>query len=150
MPNAISTPPPCPPNAGLLPLVTTPGVFNPAAVGRVRGYPRTPEAYDRQLARLRANSTSARKRGLMTRRGVPNVWAGKRDQVASLRQNADEAWRVVNVLQRNSTSPEERLDAERFALTAAYCIGLMVDGTQPTSIRLKAARVILPFLMPMP
>lgn len=145
-----------------------PGVFCPAAVGKVRGYPRTQETYDRQVERLRANSKGAIERGLLTRKGIPNGWAGMRVQIAELRQEADdEAWRMVNVIQRNSVSPDERLDddclaelqadtrpaktdAERFALAAAYCLGLMLDTTQPKSLRLKAARTILPFLAPMP
>lgn len=145
-----------------------PGVFCPAAVGKVRGYARTQETYDRQVEHLRANSKGAIERGLLTRKGVPNGWAGMRDQVTELRQEAaDEGWRLVNVIQRNSASADERLDddclaglkadtwpaktdAERFALAAAYCLGLMLDTTQPTSLRLKAGRTILPFLAPMP
>lgn len=144
-----------------------PGVFCPAAAGVVRGYPRTEATYERQLERLRANSAVARKRGLLNRRGVPNGYAGMRAQVAELRQEAaNEGWRVVNVLQRNSSTPDERLDdgrleaiqggaapvtdAERFAVAAAYCLGVMRDPTMTTRFRLKAARVILPFLAPMP
>lgn len=167
MPN--TTPTPRPPRVRHAVLADwPPGVFCPAAVGKVRGYPRTQEAYDRQLVRLRDNSKRARERGLLTRKGIPNGWAGKRAQVTELRQDAaDEAWRIVNLLQRNSVSPDERLDAEclaglkadtrpattdaeRFALAAAYAIGVVRDPTQPASLRLQAARIILPFLVPMP
>lgn len=167
MPNAIPTPTPSPPNAHLPAFIATPGVFNPTAVGR-RGYPATSEAYDRQLVRLRANSKTAREAGKLNRRGVPNGWAGKRGLVAEMRQDAtDEAWKVLNVIQRNSFHPDERLDAdclaglqantrepetdaERFAIAATYAIGVVRDPTQPASLRLQAARMILPFLAPMP
>ncbi len=167
MPNPTPTPRPTRKRHPLL-VGWPPGVFNPAAVGKVRGYARTQETYDRQVERLRSNSKGAIERGLLTRKGVPNGWAGMRVQVAELRQEAaDEGWRLVNVIQRNSASADEQLDddclaglkadtwpaktdAERFALAAAYCLGLMLDTTQPTSLRLKAARTILPFLAPMP
>ena len=145
-----------------------PGIFCPAAAGVVRGYARTPETYARQLERLRANSAAARKRGLLNRRGVPNGWAGMRDEIAELRQEANnEGWRVLNALHRNSLHADERLDpdnlaelqagsrepstdAERFAIAAAFALGVIRDPTMTTKFRLQAARMILPFLAPMP
>ena len=136
------------------------GVFNPAAVGVVPGYPRTPETYARHTDRLRANHAKAKAAGKLNRRGAPNGWAGRKAEVAELRQKAaDEAWQVVNILQRNSARPDERLDAspteaerdaERFNIAAAFAIGFILDPTRPTKLRVEAARMILPFLTPMP
>ena len=113
----ITTPAPRPPRVRHPVLVGwPPGTFCPAAAGVVRGYARTPETYDRQLARLRANHKTALDAGKLHRRGVPNGWAGRRDQVAELRLEAtDEGWRTLNVLHRNSFSAAERLDPDNLA-----------------------------------
>ena len=147
---------------------TPPGTWNPAAVGKVRGYAKTPEAYDRQLAQLKANRTGARAAGLMTRKGVPNGYAGRRDEVAEMRlQATDDAWTAVAEWQRNSQTPEERLpderleafrtgqdrprtDAEMFSAAAAYLISVVLDHSQPARQRLQSARAILPFLRAAP
>lgn len=147
---------------------TPPGVWNPAAVGKVRGYAKTEEAYQRQAAQLRANSAGARARGLMNRRGSPNGWAGKRAEVEALRLDAHaDGWRAVGAWQRNSQTAEERLpddrmealttgqdyprtDAERFAVAAAYAISVILNRSAPTCDRTRAARIILPFLKAAP
>ena len=165
----ITTPAPRPPRVRHPVLVGwPPGIFCPAAVGRVRGYPRTPETYARQLERLRANHKTALDAGKLHRLGVPNGWAGRRDQVAELRQEAtNEGWQVLNALHRNSLHADERLDPdnlaelqagtrapmtdpERFAIAAAFALGVIRDPTMTTKFRLQAARMILPFLAQMP
>ena len=165
----ITTPAPRPPRVRHPVLVGwPPGIFCPAAAGVVRGYARTPETYARQLERLRANSAAARKRGLLNRRGVPNGWAGMRDEIAELRQEANnEGWRVLNALHRNSLHADERLDpdnlaelqagsrepstdAERFAIAAAFALGVIRDPTITTRVRVQTARWLLPFLAATP
>lgn len=64
-------------------------VFNPDAVGRVQGYPSTPEAFAARCDLLRANSARARSSGKATRRGVPNGFRGRREEVERLRQEAE-------------------------------------------------------------
>lgn len=72
-----------------------------------------------------------------------------------------EAWRVVNVVGRNSMTPEEQLglpvapksaetDEERGAAAVAYCLGVVFSTTYTTRVRLKAMRIVLPYLMPKP
>ena len=147
---------------------TPPGTWNPAAVGKVRGYAKTPEAYARQLAQLQANRDGARAAGLLNRKGVPNGYAGRRDEVAEMRlQATDDAWVAVAAWQRNAQTPEEQLpeerleafrtsqdwprtDAEMFSAAAAYLISVVLDRSQPTRQRLQAARAILPFLRAAP
>ena len=147
---------------------TPPGVFNPAAVGHVRGYPKTPEAHARQLVQLAANRDSARAAGLLNRKGVPNGYAGRRPEVEAIRlQAADGGWTAVAEWQRNSQTAEERLpdgriealkagqvhartDAEMFAVAAAYLISVVLDPTQPQRQRLQSAKAILPFLQAPP
>ena len=165
----ITTPAPRPPRVRHPVLVGwPPGIFCPAAVGRVRGYPRTAATYDRQLARLRANHKTALDAGKLHRLGVPNGWAGRRAQVAELRQEAtNEGWQVLNALHRNSLHADERLDPdnlaalqagtrapmtdpERFAIAAAYALGAILDPTMATRVRVQTARWLLPFLAPTP
>ena len=147
---------------------TPPGTWNPAAVGHVRGYAKTQEAFDRQLAQLEANRDGARAAGLLTRKGVPNGYAGRRPEVEAIRlQAADDGWVAVQAWQRNAQTPEEQLpevriaairsgqdgpwtDAEMFAAAAAYLISVVLDCSQPQRQRLQAARDILPFLQAPP
>ena len=78
-------------------LVDTPrGTWNPDAVGKVPGYAATAEAYVKQVGQLRLNSTAAREAGKMHRQGVPTGWAGRRNEVAILRVEAEaEAWSIA-------------------------------------------------------
>lgn len=130
------------------------GVFCPAAVGVVSGYPRTEEIYVLHVERLRANHAKAKAAGRMTRKGVPNGWRGQRDQVVELRQKAtDDGWRIVNVLHRNSVGPNERLDApftdaEMADIAMAYGLSVLLDPTQTDKTRLNVARWVMPFLTP--
>ena len=74
-------------------LLDTPeGQWNPAAAG-VQGYPKTQEAHDAHRERLRKNSEAARAAGKLTRRGVPNGWRGRRQEVEQLRAEAADGCR---------------------------------------------------------
>ena len=147
---------------------TPPGTWNPSAVGKVRGYAKTQEAFDRQLAQLEANRTGAWAAGLLNRKGVPNGYAGRRPEVEAIRLQAiDDAWTAVAEWGRNSQTAEERLpderlealkagqdcartDAEMFAVAASYLISVVLDRSQPQRHRLQAAKAILPFLRAAP
>ena len=165
----ITTPAPRPPRVRHPVLVGwPPGIFCPAAAGVVRGYPLTAATYEAQLQRLRANHKTALDAGKLHRLGVPNGWAGRRDQVAELRQEAaDEGWKTLNLLHRNSLHAAERLDpdnlaglqagsrepstdAERFAIAAAFALGVIRDPTITTRVRVQTARWLLPFLAATP
>ena len=147
---------------------TPKGVWCPEAVGRVRGYPKTEEAFAERVVTLKANSDRARANGRTKRTGIPNGWGGRRGEVEQLREEAnDEAWRRVNVLYRNSQSEDERLtadhmeelkvdpmnartDAERAALALAFMIGIVISPAYGTSLCNQAARILLPFVRPKP
>lgn len=49
------------------------GEWSPKLVGKVAGYPATPEAYHRHKAQLNANTAKARADGTLTRTGIPNL-----------------------------------------------------------------------------
>lgn len=141
-------------------LASTPrAVFNPDGVGKVRGYPSTPEAFADRCTLLRENSARARASGKATRLNVPNGWRGRRAEVERLRQEAEvEAGRIVRIL-FNSATPEERLpldadtartDDQRAELAMTGLLAFALSPTYPTAIRLQAMRIALPFLKPMP
>lgn len=143
-------------------LLDTPeGQWNPAAAG-VQGYPRTQDAFDAHKERLRKNAERARAAGKLSRRGIPNGWRGRRQEVEALRAAAaDDGWKIAQVVCRNSTTPEEMLqvanergvpatDDARAAVALAGIFGIALDPTVPVSLRLKAFRAALPFLVPMP
>jgi hypothetical protein len=91
-------------------LLNTPiGTFNPEAVGLVPGYAKTPEAFEAQLMTLRNNGDRARAAGRNSRRGTPNGWAGKREEVQWLREEVKgEAW-------EEGGSAQPKCDARRRA-----------------------------------
>ena len=64
------------------------GEWCPAVVGKVRGYPRTEATFLQRRALLRANRERAMEAGRLTRQGVPNGWAGRRDEIAEVRRNS--------------------------------------------------------------
>ena len=111
--------------------------------------------------------TDAKAAGLTTRRGVPNGWAGRGEEAAAARAQAqEEGWAVVQHLNRNAQLPEERLepdrlndiqggavpvtDTERAAVAMAVAMSFVLSPTLPASKRLRAARTVLPYLIPMP
>lgn len=123
------------------------GTFCPTAVGLVRGYPRTEEAYRRQCERLRQNSANARARGRLNRRGVPNGWAGRRDEVTEIRRNSHtEAERIVEVVMPEAESEDD----EYAAIAMKELLAMVLDTTGPTSFRLGALKTALRYLVPKP
>jgi hypothetical protein len=119
------------------------GEWCPEAVGIIRGYPKTPEAYAAHKERLAANSARARRRGRLNRRGVPNGYAGQGHELTLIRENARcQAERVVGRVTDN-WDPRARL-----ALQATYEIAL--DTTVPLQVRFQAARMVLEWLVPKP
>ena len=137
------------------------GVFQPAAVGKVRGYPATKEAFDASLAAKRANLAAARATGA-TRAGIPTGYRGQREALATVRQAAtQEGWKIAAAVQRDLVPAEAVLrlaidptsaasDDERAALGLAYLTASVLDPTMPRSLRLQAVRMLLTFVKPKP
>jgi hypothetical protein len=125
------------------------GEFCPELVGKAIGYPRTEAAYEERRAMLVANRQRALDAGRLTRRGVPNGWAGRRDAAAAARRNSQtEAERLATTI-REISDPNGREDPMvADALDAA--LGIAMDPTTPTPLRLQAWRTWLTHKLPMP
>jgi hypothetical protein len=119
------------------------GEWCPDAVGVVPGYPRTPETFAAQAERLKANRQRAKERGLLTRLGVPNGWAGKKDEIAEIRRNSQtEAERLTEAVF------EADCWEARVAMTEAMKIAL--SPFYRMADRLVAMRLILQYTVPRP
>ena len=91
------------------PANTTPGTFNPAAVGIVRNYPATLEAYQARTLLLRTYRDKAEAAGTMTRIGVPNGL--NRLDAERLRAVAlDDATQIMRAVYSRSDDHDERPD----------------------------------------
>jgi hypothetical protein len=122
------------------------GVWHPEGVGKVPGYGATPEAYEANRLQLAANAAAARAAGRLTRRDVPNGWAGKKDEVEAIRRNATTEAEML----ADEPLPGESLDDQYAREALTFLLSLVVDLTQATSTRLRCARIVLPYLLSPP
>ena len=119
------------------------GEWCPEAVGVVSGYPRTAEAFAAQVARCRANRGAAIEKGILNRHGVPNGWAGRKAELADIRQNSrTEAERLTEAV----FEPDCR--EARMAMEAA--IEFVVSPLTLLRDRIAATRTVLEFTVPKP
>lgn len=126
--------------------------WDPAKVGVVRGYPKTAEAWERahgEAARERCRRLHAE--GKMTRRGVPDGWSGRREELLQVRAKARiEAKQIVKyMVEKNIIGQPEDPRAEE-ALEAVIEIVRAKDdeGRQyayPVRDRISAANTVLTF-----
>lgn len=137
------------------------GVWCPDAVGKVRGYPRTQETFNRQRARLRANSEGARAAGTLVRTGVPNGFAGRKAEIPAIRRNSRTAaerlveaecgcrvptGRPVREDYPTQQAWEDALAAVALAVAAEIAMSPLSTGRERTA----ASRLFLEFTMPRP
>ncbi len=124
---------------------TPPGVWNPEAAGKMPGYPLTQEGFDRRVATLRQNHQTAKDAGKLNRRGVPNGWAGKKEEIGIIRRNSQTA--AERLAEDMDTlgilEPQDTIDAglAREAITAMAEIAF--DTTQTTEARLRSMGLLL-------
>ena len=124
------------------------GKWCPAAVGKVSGYPRTAVEYARRRAQLRLNRAKALRAGRLTRHGVPNGWAGRKDEIAEVRRNSrTAAERLSADLQVRGIWKPDNVQAA-FAMRAVLEIALS-PLNRPVD-RLDAMRVVLKYTQPAP
>jgi hypothetical protein len=119
------------------------GEWCPELVGKVPGYPRTQETYEAQRARLNANRERALRAGTLTRHGVPNGWAGKKEELAEIRRNSQEgAERLIGRMAAKGVFVPDNWQAE-LAMTAA--VAMVLNKAYSTMTRMRAVRVILEY-----
>jgi hypothetical protein len=137
------------------------GVWCPAAVGKVRGYPRKQQTFDRQRARLRANSERARAAGKMVRTGVPNGFAGQKAEIPEIRRNSrTAAERLVEAEcgcrvptgapVREDYPTQQAWEDALVAVALAAVAEIAVSPLYPARDRIAASRLFLEFTMPKP
>lgn len=131
---------------------TPPGVWNPDAAGNMPGYPLTQEGYDRRVAALRRNHKTAKDAGKLNRRGVPNGWAGQKEEITTIRRNSQtDAERLADDLDTlGMLDPQDSVDAclAREAITALAAIAF--DTTQTAATRLTSMGLLLHYVRPKP
>jgi hypothetical protein len=134
------------------------GQWHPEAVGLIPGYPATQERYDQVAEQLRANSAAARASGKATRKGVPNGFAGRREELHAIR--AADLVRARGMVEATTGRPlmtdEEaaaalaasgKLTDQQYGdLALAHVVAVFISATYCATDRLSAARIALPYL----
>jgi hypothetical protein len=123
-----------------------PSAWRPEWVGIKPGYPKSLEEWNQRRERARQRALELHRRGVFHRRGVPDGWAGRRDELAALREKcAQTARQAVDALEARGD-----LDGEdpRVAEALAFIASVVLDPTASASDRLNAARILLTFTKP--
>ena len=64
------------------------GVWHADLVGKIHAYPKTQESYTQKQERQRAAMKGHIAEGKLTRKGVPDGWAGRKQELITIRENA--------------------------------------------------------------
>lgn len=122
------------------------GVFHPNAWEVVKGYPRTIEAWEKRRDVMKRNRERyiAEHGSIPSRRGVPDGWANRKQEVEDIRAHARaEAKDIVNTMvEKGLVSADEARanDALEFA------VGIVRGGdVNPVRERLAAAGLVLKY-----
>jgi hypothetical protein len=125
-----------------------PKQWEPAKVGTARGYPKTAEGYERrrQAASDRAHRLNAQ--GLLTRRGVPDGWSGRKEELAAARdQAATDAAEMVAALKAADILGPDEVRAE---IALEFVLSVVRNASETATVRTSAARIALSFLKARP
>jgi hypothetical protein len=122
-------------------------VWHPEGVGKVPGYPKSPEAFAANSARLASNTAKARANGTLSRRGVPNGWAGRKLELEELRRNSQTAGEML----ADEFLLADRSDFERHGdIAIAVGLSFALNPSVVMRHRLRAANIVLPYLLSKP
>ncbi len=121
------------------------GVWQPDLVNRVPGYPKTEESYKALQERSREHFLRLHADGALqnARMGVPDGWAGKKAEGASIRaQRREEAKEIVKIMvEKNLIDPDTAANE-----MLAEMIAVVRDKqTVKTRERIAAAKTVLEF-----
>ena len=136
------------------PANTTPGTFNAAAVGVIRNYPATLEAYEHRKRLLKENRDKAEAAGTQVRTNIPNGWDRKSASVARAAAER-EGRRIMRAVYRNSLDPNERpdpsispnSDRSRGEMAMAACLAMATGPDGPVR-RQRAWDTLIMYLKP--
>jgi hypothetical protein len=97
---------------------------------------------------LRANRERAIQAGKLTRLGVPNGWAGQKEELGEIRRNSQtDAERLAEDMEVRGVWVPDCLES-RIAMREA--VEMAINPLHPVRVRLAAMRVILEYAMPRP
>jgi hypothetical protein len=122
--------------------------WRPEFVGVKPGYPKTPEAWEAQRERSRQHAKQLHERGGFTRRGIPDGWSGRREELADIRaENLASARQAVARMRERG---ELLSDDERAEFALAYAMSIVLDPAACATDRLAAARLVLTYTLARP
>jgi hypothetical protein len=127
------------------------GIFHADLVGVIPGYPRDQEAYDKRRQTLLENSARARSAGKLSRKGVPNGWAGRRAELAAENRKADaEGTQIADAMVRAGLLHNGTEDDALANEAMAYVLSVIRNKSVCETLRQSAARQLLTFTMANP
>lgn len=97
-------------------------VWVPEAVGKIQGYPKTQEAFDRRQALCREQVVRFNAQGITFRNGVPDGWRRKKKLIIEITANAKADAKVIvdNMIDEKVFEPDCK--EARIAMEAAVAI----------------------------
>ncbi|MCK8787324.1 hypothetical protein M0638_23410 [Roseomonas sp. NAR14] len=117
--------------------------WDPANIGVVRGYPKTEEEWQARRERQILKAKALHERGVFHRRGVPDGWSGRKDDLDAMRATAAEkARQAVQAMIRRNSLPS---DDERAHMALESLMAIMLCEAEHISDRVSAARAVLKF-----
>jgi hypothetical protein len=122
--------------------------WDPSRVGVVPGYPKTAEGYERRRQGASERAFRLNAEGRMTRRGVPDGWAGRKAEIAAARDQATQEARQMVATLRGANVLD--LDDARAEIAMEYVLSVVRDVTETAATRTTAARITLSFLKARP
>ena len=124
------------------------GFWYPGAVGLVKGYPKTQEAWNKLSAQCREQVIRLNARGI-SRKGVPNGWGRLKPEVAIERADAlvraKEIYKTMVEKDMFTVPAIGTVDDQRAEAAMIGVIAQAVDQTNAPALRLKAYEVVLAY-----
>lgn len=123
-------------------------------VGKVKGYPKTQEAWNKRSESMRARVIEYNKRGI-SRKGVPDGWGRRKKELLAIRAEAQEqAKELVSIMVKEDVLVNDDPRAVQALETAVEIMTMKDpengDPIHGASARLSAAKILLEYLKAKP
>ena len=126
----------------------TRGVWYPELVGLIRGYPRTLEGFEKRRDGMRERVRAMREAGtIKTRRGVPDGWAGRGEEVAAARAEAtiEGAKTIETLIEQGVIDAPLTTDEEMAVAALKVVMATALNPTETTRERTAAVNTVLAY-----